>query len=162
MSGAQCSNRDDPKLIDKTFLMRNIRKGDYDHGYIQLLSQLSTIDPDKISRADFEAFIETLRDDFRIIIIENIDTKQIVGTVTCLIESKLLHNFGKVMHIEDVVTDNEVRGRGLGKHLIEHATNIAENCGCYKIILDCEEKNIGFYDKCGFANKNIQMSKYFL
>ena len=27
----------------------------------------------------------------------------------------------------------------------------------YKIILDCDEKNVKFYEKCGFNNAGVEM-----
>ena len=51
----------------------------------------------------------------QIFVIENKDTNHIIGTLTILIEQKVIHNMGKVGHIEDVVIDNKYRGRGLGK-----------------------------------------------
>jgi len=32
--------------------------------------------------------------------------------------------------------------------------------GCYKIILDTSEKNVGFYQKSGFVTKEVQMALY--
>ena len=34
---------------------------------------------------------------------------------------------------------------------------MAKQNGCYKVILDCSESNVGFYEKCGFDNKGYQM-----
>jgi glucosamine-phosphate N-acetyltransferase len=38
---------------------------------------------------------------------------------------------------------------------------IARKEGCYKVILNCAEKNEEFYKKCGFQRKEIQMAYYF-
>jgi glucosamine-phosphate N-acetyltransferase len=32
---------------------------------------------------------------------------------------------------------------------------------CYKVILDCDEANVGFYEKAGLVRKEVQMAKYF-
>jgi N-acetylglutamate synthase-like GNAT family acetyltransferase len=45
------------------------------------------------------------------------DNNIIVGCATIMIELKLLHGFSKVCHIEDVVIDNTIRGKGCGKFL---------------------------------------------
>jgi len=37
---------------------------------------------------------------------------------------------------------------------------IGKAAGCYKVILDCAEKNIGFYEKCGFKRKEVTMAWY--
>jgi glucosamine-phosphate N-acetyltransferase len=38
--------------------------------------------------------------------------------------------------------------------------DIAAQCGCYKVILDCAEHNVKFYEKCGFLRKELQMAMY--
>jgi hypothetical protein len=37
--------------------------------------------------------------------------------------------------------------------LLEHAKAM----GCYKVILDCSEENVAFYQKCGLMRKEVQM-----
>ena len=73
-------------------------------------------------------------------------------------ETKLIHNFGRVAHIEDVVVDKSMQGYGLGKKLLEIAKK--ESKDCYKIILDCSSENVGFYKKCGFEWKGNQLALY--
>ena len=46
--------------------------------------------------------------------------------------------------------------------MIRALTRVAERLGCYKVILDCSEKNQPFYEKCGMTRKEVQMAKYFL
>ena len=76
---------------------------------------------------------------------------------TLIVELKFTHQCGKVGHIEDVVTDSSVRGRGFGKRLVKRLLSEAAKLGCYKVILDANEKNVAFYEKCGFAKKEFQM-----
>ena len=45
--------------------------------------------------------------------------------------------------------------------MIEYLVNKSEKLGCYKVILDCDEKNVGFYEKCKFEKKGVQMANYF-
>jgi len=49
----------------------------------------------------------------------------------------------------------------LGKRIVDILRKIGENAGCYKIILDCDEKLVPFYEKCGFTKKAVQMACYF-
>ena len=49
---------------------------------------------------------------------------------------------------------------GLGKLLLDRLTEMATASGCYKIILNCAQKNIGFYEKCGLVVKEVSMAKY--
>lgn len=85
----------------------------------------------------------------------------ILATAALLIERKLLRGGGLVGHIEDVVVDEKARGKRLGKLVVEKLSEIAKEQGCYKVILDCSEDNAGFYERCGFEKKEIQMARYF-
>jgi glucosamine-phosphate N-acetyltransferase len=48
----------------------------------------------------------------------------------------------------------------LGYWIIETLKHIGAMAGCYKIILDCSEKNVQFYEKCGFKKKEVEMVWY--
>lgn len=41
--------------------------------------------------------------------------------------------------------------------LIQRLVDLAEEAGCYKVILDCAESNAAFYAKAGLARKEVQM-----
>ena len=41
-------------------------------------------------------------------------------------------------------------GLGIGSALINHALHFAKGAGCYKVVLDCSDTNISFYQKTGF------------
>lgn len=81
----------------------------------------------------------------------------IVGCSTLLIEDKIIHRGGKVGHIEDVVVNQKYRVKGIRKLLIDHCVEIAKREGCYKVILDCDEDNVRFYEKCGFKPHGVCM-----
>jgi len=81
----------------------------------------------------------------------------VVGTITLLVEDKIIHNGSKVGHIEDVVVHSYYRKLGIGKLLIDHCLDLSKKFGCYKVILDCDEENIRFYEKCGFKTKGVCM-----
>ena len=86
---------------------------------------------------------------------------EILGTITILLEQKIIHNGGMVAHVEDLVVDKVCRNQQIGKQLLEYAIVFARQQKCYKIILNCDETVQGFYEKCGFQNKNKEMSIYF-
>jgi glucosamine-phosphate N-acetyltransferase len=44
--------------------------------------------------------------------------------------------------------------------MIDQLKEMGRSLGVYKIILDCNEKNMGFYERCGFARKELQMAWY--
>jgi glucosamine-phosphate N-acetyltransferase len=55
--------------------------------------------------------------------------------------------------IEDVAVNDDYRGKGIGKKLIEIA--IEKNCD--KTVLNYSEQNLAFYTKIGFIKNEIQM-----
>ncbi|KAK3242814.1 Glucosamine-phosphate N-acetyltransferase-like protein [Cymbomonas tetramitiformis] len=67
----------------------------------------------------------------------------------------------QVGHIEDIVVKSTCRGKNLGRMIIAELKKIASDAGCYKVILDCDEKNVEFYEKCGYERKAVQMATYF-
>jgi len=139
--------------------MRRLECGDYYKGYLDLLKQLSVINSANISYEDFHKFISNM-DDRHIIMIEEHDNRIIVSG-TIFIEHKFIHDLGSVGHVEDIVIDENYRGCGLGKIIVDTLSDIAKENNCYKVILSCDDKCIGFYDKCGFIDKGITMAKYF-
>ena len=86
---------------------------------------------------------------------------KLVAAATLLVEYKFIHEAGKCGHIEDVVVDSSARGLGLGKIIIRRLVELAHEAGCYKVILDCSEKNVAFYNRCGFTQNEVCMAHYF-
>lgn len=95
------------------------------------------------------------------VIIDTSMNNLVVGSASLFMEQKFIHNLGKAGHIEDVVVRNSHRGQKLGKFLIDYLCQNGLKKGCYKIILDCEEEKVGFYEKCGLKRKGAQMAIYF-
>lgn len=88
-------------------------------------------------------------------------TGMTVGTATALIEQKLIHEGGLVGHIEDVATRQGHEGRGIASTLVKHALAYAGERGCYKAILDCDERLVSFYQRAGMHRSGVQMRKDF-
>ena len=138
--------------------IRKLQSDDYNKNYLELLNQLSVINKDNISYNDFKLFIEELNKNHIIQVIEL--NNKIVASGTLYIENKIIHNLGKVGHIEDIIVDINIRGKSLGKQIVKHLIHLSENNGCYKTILNCNENNINFYKNCGLIQKEYQMVKY--
>lgn len=75
---------------------------------------------------------------------------KVVGMATILIEPKFIHGGSKIGHIEDVVVSSNYRNLGIGKKLISKCLEMAKDKKCYKVILDCDQKNNEFYEKLNF------------
>lgn len=136
-----------------------LNKTDYDKGFLQLLEQLTHVGADSIMFEDFCKHYDSLKSE--IYVIRNISTNKIVASGSILVEPKFIHGLSYVGHIEDVVVDQEYRKLGLGKAIINHLVSVAKDRGCYKVILNCSEKNRPFYENCGFIKKEHEMTLYF-
>lgn len=147
-------------INNQNLILRDLCASDYYKNYLDLLGQLSKIDKNEIKFEDFLYFINSLEERNVVFIIENKNTEEIVACATVYIENKIIHNMGKVCHVEDVVVDKSMRGTGLGKILMGFIQEYANKMRCYKTILDCTEENIGFYEKCGFKTNGVQMALY--
>jgi glucosamine-phosphate N-acetyltransferase len=55
------------------------------------------------------------------------------------------------------VTRKGFEGHGIGSALINHALHFARTVGCYKVVLDCSDNNISFYQKAGFRVHETSM-----
>jgi glucosamine-phosphate N-acetyltransferase len=140
--------------------LRKLETNDYNKGYLELLENLTTVNKHLIKSDTFDIFVKGLHRDHMVYVIEHMD--KIIATGTILIEQKVIHGFGKVGHIEDIVVDPLYKGKQLGKLIVNSLTEYAKEQKCYKVILDCSDDVIGFYDKCGFKRKGSQMSLYFI
>lgn len=85
------------------------------------------------------------------------EKEKIFGVATLLVEKKFLRCGGIVGHIEDVAVHPDHQGKGIGKQLVQQLCEEAKKIGCYKVILDCESKNIPFYEKLGFQLNDNHM-----
>jgi glucosamine-phosphate N-acetyltransferase len=131
-------------------VIREIKKTDLNNSFFTLLAQLSG----QLTSYDSDIlWNEYTKNPNHITFVDEIKEAgkpaSIVATSSILIESKFLHCGSKVGHIEDVVVDKDARGSGLGQKIVEHCIEYARKNGCYKVILDCSNKNVPFYINCG-------------
>ena len=84
----------------------------------------------------------------------SVDNDTITGVASLHIIKKLTRTLGL---IEDVAVNENYRGKGIGKKLVEKLIEIASEKGCDKTVLNSSEKNSEFYEKIGFEKNEIQM-----
>lgn len=141
--------------------IQNLNPEHFDYGYLELLEHLTIVGG--ISK---EKYIQQLDEinkhaNIEIYVIFDYESKKVLANGTLVIEHKFIHQCGKVGHIEDIVVHPKCQGMGLGRRMVDHLKERAQEIGCYKIILDCDEKNTQFYEKCGFSIKCVQMTHYY-
>ncbi|MBI5732480.1 GNAT family N-acetyltransferase [Candidatus Jorgensenbacteria bacterium] len=135
--------------------IRKFELDDINKGFLETLENLAPVGEPTRERSR-KVFGAVLTNPVYNIFVAEIDGK-IVGTITLLIEHKFIHGGGKVGHIEDVATRKGWEGRGIGRKLVERAIEEARFEECYKVILDCSEDNVPFYEKCGARKHEISM-----
>lgn len=133
-------------------MIRLLKQEDY-LKYYKLINEFRKT---KFSYNNFCSFLN--EKNIKVWIIE--DTNEIIAAGTLLFEQKLIHNFGIVAHIEDVVVSEKYRKQNYGKMLINCLIEKAKENNCYKIILNCDNKLINFYSKCKFKVNGIHMNYY--
>ena len=82
-----------------------------------------------------------------------IDNSKIISSCYLAIIPNLTRNGRSNGFIENVITNENYRKKGIGKKLIEMAIEYGKQNNCYKIILQSSFKrkeNHIFYEKCGF------------
>jgi len=160
------------------YTIRELCEDDYYNGYIQLIKEGFSLNTERITAADFWRYVNDpmttifvvedtepilCNDNDVMASISTMTSKKIVASATVIIEQKLIHDMGRVGHIEDVVVSHTVRGSGIGKMIVNKCIDYAKKRGCYKCILDCSEENVGFYKKCNvdFQVKGVEMAIYY-
>ena len=131
-------------------MIRTVKKTDLDNSFFSLLAQLSGeityYHPNHLwgeytKHSNYVTFVDVVKEAGK--------QERIAATSSVLIEDKFLHCGSRVGHIEYVVVDKDARGTGLGQKIVEHCIDYARDAGCYKVILDCSNKNVPFYINCG-------------
>jgi glucosamine-phosphate N-acetyltransferase len=88
-----------------------------------------------------------------------LDDGRVIGTASLFVEPKFIHSGGKVGHVEDVVVHAAYRSRGIGQELLATLEREARSRDCYKMVLDCSEHAVAFYERCGFQPRERQMRR---
>ena len=132
-------------------MIREIKATDFD-SLMELYMQLHDNPmPDKTPEI-MELWKRILEDkDHHIIVAE--EDGRIVSSCVCVIISNLTHNQQPYAFVENVITDEKHRKRGLATECLKYAKKIAQNENCYKIMLLTGSKNestLDFYRQAGY------------
>ena len=86
-------------------------------------------------------------------IIVAVEDDHIVSSCVCVIIPNLTHGQQPYAFIENVITDEAYRGRGLATACLDYAREIARRENCYKMMLltgSREESTHRFYQRAGY------------
>jgi len=131
-------------------LVRPLRSTDYDKGFLQLLGQLTEVG--NISKEQYLRCFAKMKiaGGYFVVIVEDLDSGKVIGSASLVMEQKFIHNCALRGRLEDVVVNNNYRGKQLGKLLVTTITQLAKRLHCYKLSLDCRDRLIPFYESLGY------------
>lgn len=135
-------------------MIREITENDFD-GLMKLYMQLHDNPFPQKDAKIMELWNRILQDnDHHIIVAE--EDGIIVSSCVCVIIPNLTHNQQPYAFVENVITDEKYRGRGLATACLNYAKEIAVKENCYKLMLltgSKKESTLKFYEQAGY-NRN--------
>lgn len=87
----------------------------------------------------------------------------IVGTVTLVVVPNLTHVAKPWAQVENMVVEEGLRGRGLGRALLDRCVALATGFGCYKLQLQSANQRLEahqFYQGFGFQPSSVGFRLY--
>jgi len=130
-------------------IIRNIILSDYE--------KYKTLINSTISFDYFTNFINNILNNNHIILVIE-DNNNLIGTGTLLIEEKMTYGGCKMGHIENILIEENSRGKNYGYLLINNMISISKTKGCYRIELNCDDNLIKFYEKNNLYKYQNSMS----
>ncbi|MBD5473487.1 MAG: GNAT family N-acetyltransferase [Lachnospiraceae bacterium] len=135
-------------------MIREIVESDY-VGLMKLYMQLHNNPFPEKDNSMAELWNRILKDKDHHIIVAQEDG-EIVSSCVCVIIPNLTHGQRPYALIENVITHEAYRKKGLATACLNYAREIAEKENCYKMMLltgSKEESTLKFYEKAGY-NRN--------
>lgn len=135
-------------------MLREIKADDFD-GLMQLYMQLHD-NPFPAKTEEILTLWQRILDDRDHHIIVAEEDGKIISSCVCVIIPNLTHGQRPYALIENVITDEAHRGKGLATACLNYAKEIAVKENCYKMMLLTGSKldsTLRFYERAGY-NKN--------
>lgn len=136
-------------------MIREIQRGDL-RGLLELYMQLHDNPMPEESPELLEKWNRVLDDkDHHIVVAE--EDGRIVSSCVCVIIPNLTHEQRPYAFVENVITDEAYRGKGLATQCLEYAKDIAVKENCYKMMLLTGSKNpktLDFYRNAGYNSED--------
>jgi GNAT superfamily N-acetyltransferase len=114
--------------------------------------------------AEYEKVFDEIKcDPHRKLFVAEVDG-QVVGAADLLIEPNLSHRALSWAIVENVVVDESMRRKGVGRKLVKHLIETAKQNRCYKIGLSSNKKRTAahrLYESLGFAQYGLGFRIYF-
>lgn len=125
------------------------------HDLLQLYMQLHDNPMPEFTKELSELWESILEDKNHHIIVAE-EEGRIVSSCVCVIIPNLTRSQRPYAFVENVITDEAYRGKGLASACLDYAKRLAEKENCYKMMLltgSREEGTLRFYERAGY-NRN--------
>lgn len=135
-------------------MIREITENDFD-GLMKLYAQLGDNPIPQKSEDVLAVWNKILQNKDYHIVVADVEGK-VVSTCTCVIIPNLTHNQRPYAVVENVVTDQNFRGKGYATSCLNYAKEIAIKNNCYKLMLmtgSKKETTLNFYRNAGYTDK---------
>lgn len=135
-------------------MVREIEKDDFE-GLMRLYMQLHDNKMPETNSSVLELWNQIIEDGNHHIIVAEEEGK-LVSSCVCIIIPNLTHNQQPYALIENVITDEGYRRKGLATKCLQYAKEIALRENCYKMMLltgSKKESTLQFYEQAGY-NRN--------
>lgn len=136
-------------------MIREIVKSDLD-GLLRLYMQLHDNPMPEKTPEILRIWDNIFQDKNHHVIVAEEDGK-IVSSCVCVIIPNLTHNQQPYALVENVITDEKCRKRGLATQCLNYAKEVAVKENCYKIMLltgSKKESTLNFYRKAGYNSED--------
>ena len=136
-------------------MIREIKDSDFD-GLMELYMQLHD-NPMPAKTPEIKELWERILEDKDHHIIVAEEDGQIVSSCVCVVIPNLTHNQQPYAFVENVITDERYRRRGLATDCLNYAKQIAEKENCYKMMLltgSKKESTLNFYRRAGYNSED--------
>lgn len=140
--------------MTRTIMIREITEQDL-NGLLTLYMQLHD-NPLLENTPELQILWKQILNDANHHIIIAEEDGKIVSSCVCVIIPNLTHNQRPYAFVENVITDEAYRKRGLATACLNYAKAIAQKENCYKLMLltgSKKESTLNFYEQAGY-NRN--------
>ena len=136
-------------------MIREARQSDLDAILVLYLYLHEDTIPEKDEHLK-ETWMQIIEDPNHHMIVKEVDGK-IVSSCVCVIIPNLTRNIRPYAFVENVVTHEDYRGRGIAGECLDYAREIALKENCYKMMLLTGSKKpetLHFYEKAGYNSSD--------
>ena len=124
---------------------------------IKLYEQLDGANGDFTTEDARKIWQQEIKENKKIKYFGVVENEKVISTCYCLIIPNLTRLGSSIAFVENVVTDKEYRGQGLGHKVMEKAIDFARENNCYKVILQSasfRKEAHQFYKNLGFDGES--------